>query len=245
MEPAAFGVREEVRLVEGRVFRPGTSEIIVGRSAARQFDGLDLGSTQRWGESEWEVVGVFEAGGAVAESEIWCDARVLQPAYRRGDTFQSVHVKLASADDFEPFKDALTSDPRLDVMVEREDAWYQEQSQVVTGIITGIGTVIALLMAVGAVFGGVNTMYTAVAARTREIATLRALGFGGAPVVISVLVESVGAVRRRRRHRRAARLRRLQRPPDRHAQLADLQPSGVRLRGDPRRCSPRGSPGRS
>ena len=191
VEPAAFGVREEVRLVEGRVFRPGTSEIIVGRSAARQFDGLDLGSTQRWGESEWEVVGVFEAGGAVAESEIWCDARVLQPAYRRGDTFQSVHVKLASADDFEPFKDALTSDPRLDVMVEREDAYYQGQSQVITGIITGIGTVIALLMAVGAVFGGINTMYTAVAARTREIATLRALGFGGLPVVISVLVESV------------------------------------------------------
>ena len=191
VEPAAFGVREEVRLVEGRVFRPGTSEIIVGRSAARQFDGLDLGSTQRWGESEWEVVGVFEAGGTVAESEIWCDARVLQPAYRRGDTFQSVHVKLASADDFELFKDALTSDPRLDVMVEREDAWYQGQSQVITGVITGIGTVIALLMAVGAVFGGVNTMYAAVAARTREIATLRALGFGGLPVVISVLVESV------------------------------------------------------
>ena len=191
VEPAAFGVREEVRLVEGRVFRPGTSEIIVGRSAARQFDGLDLGSTQRWGESAWEVVGVFEAGGTVAESEIWCDARVLQPAYRRGDTFQSVHVKLASAGDFEPFKDALTSDPRLDVMVEREDVWYQEQSQVITGVITGIGTVIALLMAVGAVFGGVNTMYAAVAARTREIATLRALGFGGLPVVISVLVESV------------------------------------------------------
>ena len=191
VEPAAFGVREEVRLVEGRVFRPGTSEIIVGRSAARQFDGLDLGSTQRWGESAWEVVGVFEAGGTVAESEIWCDARVLQPAYRRGDTFQSVHVKLASANDFELFKDVLTSDPRLDVMVEREDAWYQGQSQVITGVITGIGTVIALLMAVGAVFGGVNTMYAAVAARTREIATLRALGFGGLPVVISVLVESV------------------------------------------------------
>ena len=191
VEPAAFGVRDEIRVVEGRTFRPGTNEIIVGRGAAAQFAGIDLGSTQRWGESEWEVVGIFEAGGTIAESEIWCDARVLQPAYRRGDTFQSVHVKLASANDFELFKDVLTSDPRLDVMVEREDAWYQGQSQVITGVITGIGTVIALLMAVGAVFGGVNTMYAAVAARTREIATLRALGFGGLPVVISVLVESV------------------------------------------------------
>lgn len=191
VEPAAFDVRDEVRIVEGRAFRPGTSEIIVGRAAAGQFAGLDLGSTRRWGESEWQVVGIFEADGAIAESEIWCDARVLQPAYRRGDTFQSVYARLESADDFEPFRDALTSDPRLDVMVEREDDYYLGQSEAIHGIITGLGAVIAFLMGIGAVFGGVNTMYTAVAARTREIATLRALGFGGLPVVISVLVESV------------------------------------------------------
>ena len=191
IEPTAFGVRDEVRIVEGRTFRPGTNEIIVGRSAAAQFAGIDLGSTQRWGESAWEVVGIFEAGGTIAESEIWCDARVLQPAYRRGDSFQSVYARLESADAFDAFKDALTTDPRLDVMVEREEDYYLGQTQTVTAIITGIGAVIALLMGIGAVFGAINTMYTAVAARTREIATLRALGFSSGPVVISVMAESV------------------------------------------------------
>ena len=191
VEPAAFGVRDEVRIVEGRTFRPGTNEIIVGRSAAAQFAGIDLGSTQRWGESAWEVVGIFEAGGTIAESEIWCDARVLQPAYRRGDSFQSVYARLESPDAFDTFKDALTTDPRLDVMVEREEDYYLGQTQTVTAIITGIGAVIAFLMGIGAVFGAINTMYTAVAARTREIATLRALGFSSGPVVISVMAESV------------------------------------------------------
>ena len=191
VEPAAFGVRDEVRIVEGRTFRPGTNEIIVGRSAAAQFAGIDLGTTQRWGESAWEVVGIFEAGGTIAESEIWCDARVLQPAYRRGDSFQSVYARLESPDAFDTFKDALTTDPRLDVMVEREEDYYLGQTQTVTAIITGIGAVIAFLMGIGAVFGAINTMYTAVAARTREIATLRALGFSSGPVVISVMAESV------------------------------------------------------
>ena len=191
VEPAAFGIRDEVRIVEGRAFRPGTNEIIVGRSAAAQFAGIDLGSTQQWGENAWEVVGIFEAGGTIAESEIWCDARVLQPAYRRGDSFQSVYARLESADAFDAFKDALTTDPRVDVMVEREEDYYLGQSQMVTGIITGIGTVIALLMGIGAVFGAINTMYTAVASRTREIATLRALGFSSGPVVISVMAESM------------------------------------------------------
>ena len=191
VEPAAFGVRDEVRIVEGRAFRPGTNEIIVGRSAAAQFAGIDLGSTQRWGESAWEVVGIFEAGGTIAESEIWCDARILQPAYRRGDSFQSVYARLESPDAFDTFRDALTADPRLDVMVEREEDYYLGQTQAVTAIITGIGAVIAFLMGIGAVFGAINTMYTAVAARTREIATLRALGFSGGPVVVSVMAESV------------------------------------------------------
>ena len=137
------------------------------------------------------MVGIFEADGTIAESEIWCDARVLQPAYRRGDTFQSVYAKLESEDVFQSFEDALTTDPRLDVMVEREDEYYLGQSQLITAIITGIGTVVAVLMGIGAVFGGINTMYTAVASRTREIATLRALGFSGAPVVISVMAESI------------------------------------------------------
>ena len=190
VEPAAFGVRDEVRLAEGRVFRPGTNEIIVGRMAASQFVGLELGSVQRWGESEWQVVGIFEADGTLSESEIWCDARVLQPAYRRGDSFQSVLARLESPDDFDRFQAALTADPRLDVMVEREDIYYRGQSDSVHALITGLGAIIAVLMGIGAVFGAVNTMYNAVASRTREIAMLRALGFSSFSVVVSVLAES-------------------------------------------------------
>ena len=190
IQPAGFDVRPEVRIVEGRPFTPGTNEIIVGRAASNLFAGLELGETQRWGENSWTVVGIFEAGGTVSESEIWCDAAVLQPAYRRGSAFQSVMVRLDSPDAFQSFKDALTADPRLDVQVERETDYYSSQSSQVRGIITGVGTVIAVLMGVGAVFGAVNTMYNAVATRTREIATLRALGFSGSSVVVSVLVES-------------------------------------------------------
>ena len=191
VQPAAFGVREDVTITEGRTFRPGTNEIIVGRNAVEQFAGLELGSQHRWGENTWTVVGIFEAGGTIVESEIWCDVRVLQPAYRRGDTFQSVFAKLDSTQSFQEFKDALTADPRLDVMVEREGDYYAAQSQMIHGLITGIGSVIALLMGIGAVFGAVNTMYTAVASRTREIATLRAIGFSSTPVVVSVLFESL------------------------------------------------------
>lgn len=190
IQPAAFDVRPEVRLVEGRRFTRGTNEIIVGRAASTQFAGLELGQTNRWGENSWTVVGIFEADGTISESEIWCDAAVLQPAYRRGNTFQSVMARLDSPNTFQAFKDALTTDPRLDVQVERETDYYRSQSSQVRGIITGIGTVIAVLMGVGAVFGAVNTMYNAVATRTREIATLRALGFSPSSVVVSVLVES-------------------------------------------------------
>ncbi|MFN2444947.1 MAG: ABC transporter permease [Vicinamibacterales bacterium] len=190
VEPAAFEVREEVRIVEGRRFEPGRNEIIAGRAAARQFAGLEVGRTVRWGENTWTVVGIFEAGGGIAESEIWCDAGVLQPAYRRGSTFQAVYAKLESAEAFQGFKDALTGDPRLDVQVVRETDYYAEQSTVLTQLITTLGFAIASLMGIGAVFGAVNTMYSAVATRTREIATLRALGFGGGPVVLSVLAES-------------------------------------------------------
>ena len=115
----------------------------------------------------------------------------MQPAYRRGTTFQSVYVKLTSPEAFDEFKDALTADPRLNVKVMRESDYYAEQSRMLHGLITGLGTLVAGLMGIGAVFSALNTMYTAVSARTREIATLRALGFGGSPVVVSVLMESV------------------------------------------------------
>ncbi|HEV7515020.1 MAG TPA: ABC transporter permease [Thermoanaerobaculia bacterium] len=191
VQPAAFLVRDKVKLVAGRRFEPGKNEIIVGKAALEQFAGLDLGSTLRWGENTWTVVGIFTADGAISESELWCDASVLQPAYRRGDTFQSVYAKLTSPAAFTAFKDTLTTDPRLDVKVVREDEYFASQSQALSAIINFLGTLIAGLMAVGATFGALNTMYTAVASRTREIATLRALGFGAGPVVVSILVESL------------------------------------------------------
>jgi putative ABC transport system permease protein len=190
VEPGAFAVRPKLRLVEGRRFEPGRNEIVVGRAAAGQFAGLEVGQDVRWGENAWKVVGIFEADGAISESEIWCDARVLQGAYRRGDSFQSVYVQLEREDSLEAFKATLTRDPRLNVMVERETDYLAAQSIVLQTIVRTIGFVIAGLMGVGAVFGAINTMYNAVASRTREIATLRALGFGAVSIVTSVMTES-------------------------------------------------------
>jgi len=191
VQPAGFGVRDQVKIVQGRRFEPGRNEVIVGRAAAAEFAGLDLGSHLRWGENEWTVVGIFAADGGISESEIWCDVGVLQPAYRRGNNFQAVYARLESAAAFDRFKDALTTDPRLDVKVLRQSDYYAEQSRTLYAIITGLGTTIAILMGVGAVFGALNTMYTAVSSRKREIATLRALGFQSGPVVVSVLAESL------------------------------------------------------
>lgn len=191
VQPAAFGVRDEIEMVSGRRFEPGKNEVIVGRMAASQFAGLDLGNRLRWGQNEWTVVGIFSAKGGLAESEIWCDAGVLQPAYRRGSSFQAVYAKLESPEAFPNFKDALTSNPQLDVKVLQESEYYEAQSRVLTGLIETLGIVVTVLMGAGAVFGALNTMYAAVAARTREIATLRALGFRAGPVVISVMAESL------------------------------------------------------
>jgi putative ABC transport system permease protein len=189
--PNAFAVRPNVKIVQGRAFETGRNELIVGRYAAAQFAGTEVGRTLRFGRAEWTVVGVFDAGGTVADSELWCDAAVLQPVYQRGTTFQTVYARLESTAAFTAFKDALTSDPRVNLKIVRETDYYAEQSQMITRLISTIGVGIALLMGIGAVFGAVNTMYTAVAVRTREIATLRALGFGGGPVVVSVLAESL------------------------------------------------------
>ena len=187
----ALKVRPEVRIVEGRMFGTGTNEIVVGRAASQQYEDLTVGRTIRWGEGTWQVVGIFETNGSVAESEIWCDARVLQPVYRRGNTYQSVLARLESAETFQVLKDSLTSDPRVQVTVMREADYYAQQSQVMQMIIRNIGIGIAALMGLGAIFGAVNTMYSAVSSRTREIATLRALGFGRLPVVVSVLTEAL------------------------------------------------------
>ena len=191
VSPNVLQVRPEVKIVEGRMFESGRNEIVVGRAASRQFANLSVGSNVRWGENTWQVVGIFDANGSVAESELWCDARVLQPAYRRGNSYQSVYARLESEDGFQAVKDAMTADPRLRVKVIREPEYYAEQSRVLQTVIRTVGFIIAGLMGVGAIFGAVNTMYSAVASRTREIATLRALGFQSLPVVVSVLAEAV------------------------------------------------------
>lgn len=184
-------VRDRFRLVEGRMFEWGRNEVVVGRGAQLEFQGLEIGSSIPVGKAAWPVVGVFEAGGGLAETEIWVDALVLQPAYQRGNSYQAVYAKLESPGAFQQFKDALTSDPRLTVTAVREADYFAEQSAVLYNLITGLGTLIAVIMGLGAVFGALNTMYTAVSARAREIATLRALGFRSGPVVVSVLSESL------------------------------------------------------
>jgi len=191
VQAQALKVRDSFKLVKGRMFQWGLNEVIVGTGAQQQFAGLDIGQSIEVGQDKWPVVGVFETDGGLAESEIWVDAAVLQPAYRRGNSFQSVYVKLNSREAFDEFKDTLTSDPRLNVKPMREADYYASQSTVVYNMITGLGTLIAVIMGLGAVFGALNTMYTAVSGRTREIATLRALGFRAGPVVISVVSESL------------------------------------------------------
>ena len=191
VERAALLVRDQMRVVDGRMFDWGKNEVIVGMGAAREFAGLRVGDRIKVGRYDWPVVGIFTAGGGAAESEIWSDAAVLQAAYNRGDSFQSVYVKLKSPDSFKAFKDALTTDPRLNTEVMRQSDYFADQSTAVTKLITTLGYLIASLMAVGAVFGALNTMYSSVSARTREIATLRALGFGSGAVVVSVMLESI------------------------------------------------------
>lgn len=187
----AYEVRGNVVIREGRAFEAGKNELIVGAGAARAFDGLQVGNSIKIGPNTWQVVGIFTAEGGIAESEIWTDASVLQPAYKRGDTFQSVYAKLNSSGSFTEFKDALSLNPQLKTKVERLSEFYAAQTTMVSEFISKIGVTIAVLMACGALFGALNTMYGAVSARTREISTLRALGFGSGPVIISVLVESV------------------------------------------------------
>jgi putative ABC transport system permease protein len=188
---AAMGVRGDVKIVEGRPWSPGRNEIMAGVGAAREFAGLDVGKKIRIGQTDWEVVGIFSGGGGSAESEIWTDAAVLQPAYHRGNTFQSVYAKLTSSGAFNQFKDALTTNPQLKVKVVPQAEFLADQSSMLTKFIETIGFFIAAMMALGAIFGALNTMYSAISARTREIATLRALGFGTSPVIVSVMLESL------------------------------------------------------
>jgi len=187
----AGDVREHFRIVAGRMFTPGLFELIVGRGAAANFRGADLGDRLSLGGTSWTVVGVFDDGGSVSESELWTDATVLQGAYRRGNSYQSIRARVASPDRIEALAAELRGDPRFDVTVRSEHDYYAAQAKGLTTVVTWLGGVIVVLMGAGAVFGALNTMYSAVSARTKEIATLRAIGFGGSPVVVSVLAEAL------------------------------------------------------
>ncbi len=191
IEPAGVLARQEVSIIQGRLFRFGTNEVIVGRAANSQFMDMNVGDTIVSGQNRWPVVGIFEADGGVAETEVWVDARTLQGAYRRGNTYQAVIAQLDSMEMFDAFRDWLTSNPQLRVSVRRESEYYAAQSRSMTQLIQSIGFGIAGLMGIGAIFGAILTMYTAVATRVREIATLRALGFNTASVLVSVLAESL------------------------------------------------------
>jgi putative ABC transport system permease protein len=191
IEPLGMAIREEASIVEGRMFEFGTTEVVVGRGASGQFVNLSLGDTIVSGQNRWQVVGIFEADGGVAETEIWTDARVLQGIYRRGNTYQSMLARLDTEDSLDGLRDWLTTNPNLNVAVRRENEYYAGQSQNLTMLIQGIGVGIAALMGMGAIFGAILTMYTAVAKRSREIATLRALGFNAGSVIFSVLSESL------------------------------------------------------
>jgi putative ABC transport system permease protein len=192
VQPAVFAIRNEVRIVEGHRFERGVREVIVGRKASQQFAGLQVGSRIGFRDSEWRVVGVFESGGDVHESEIWADAEVAISAFRR-DGYQSVTARLAdgSGAGVTAFRDAVSRDPRFAISVLREPEYYAKQASILSNLIKVLGYTVAAFMAIGAMFGALNCMYSAIASRQVEIATLRAIGFGGAPVVFSVMMEAL------------------------------------------------------
>jgi putative ABC transport system permease protein len=186
----AWGVHPNVRLTAGRKFTPGLRELIVGQGARAQFAGLDPGNILRLNGQQWTVVGVFESGDA-HDSEIWGDTDIVGSTYRRGSSTTSVLARLTNAGAYDALKSNLASDPRLQVDLKTTRAYYSDQSAQLSQMLRVLGTVVGAIMAVGAIFGALNTMYAAVASRAREIATLRAIGFRGVPVVISVLLETM------------------------------------------------------
>jgi putative ABC transport system permease protein len=192
VSPNVLRIRTFTKIIQGRMFQPGLSELVVGKNASRTYEGLTLGNTVNFGGGRWKVVGVFDAGGSAFDSEVWCDGRILNEVLKRPDNlFQSATVHLASPASFRELKDAVTADPRLNVDVIREIDYYAKQSTRMTQLITVLGGLVAAIMAIGAIFGALNTMYSAVAERGREIATMRALGFSSWNVILSFLFEAL------------------------------------------------------
>jgi putative ABC transport system permease protein len=184
-------LRKGVAITQGRMFAPGSNEIVVGKSLLREFDGFDLGSTVGFGTTRWTVVGVFESGGSVFESEIWADLPVVQSLFNRNNIFQTVRVRLTSPAAVNELKAYNDGDPRLKLDVKSEAVYFAEQSSQTTDLIQKLGWPLAIAMAFGALAGALSTMYSSVAARATEIATLRAIGFGGFPAFVGTLSESL------------------------------------------------------
>ncbi len=189
--PTGFAVHPEIKIISGRAFQPGVTEMIVGKSAQRLYKGLDVGSKVLLRGAAWTVVGTFESGGSGRESELLADKQTLNSAYQRGNSVQSVWVVLDPVGGFQTFKDAITTNPQLQVDVSTEKDFGTQQASAISNILKIVAYVVGGIMAVGAIFGALNTMYSAVSTRSREIATLRAIGFGPVPVVVSVFVEAL------------------------------------------------------
>lgn len=184
-------VRKGIRIVEGRMFNPGANEIVVGKGLLREFQGFEIGKTVSFSASRWTVVGVFEADGSVFESEIWADLPVVQSLFNRNNIFQTVRVRLQTPAALETLKRYVDEDPRLKLDVKSEAAYFADQASQTSDLIQKLGWPLAIAMALGALAGALNTMYSSVAARAVEIATLRAIGFGGFPAFVGTLVESL------------------------------------------------------
>lgn len=184
-------LRKGVTMAQGRMFRSGSNEIVVGKSLQREFEGFELGSTVAFGTTRWTVVGVFDAGGSVFESEIWADLPVVQSLFNRNNIVQTVRARLTSPAALSELKAYSDNDPRLKLDVKSENAYFAEQASQTTDLIQKLGWPLAIAMAFGALAGALNTMYSSVAARATEIATLRAIGFGGFPAFVGTLAESL------------------------------------------------------
>jgi putative ABC transport system permease protein len=185
-------VRPNIKIIEGRFFQPGLAELVIGKNVESTYEGLEFGKPINFGGQTWNVVGVFDAGGSAFDSEVWADSRVLNQVYKRPENlYQSVTVRLDSPAAYNQLKDALTADPKLTVEVDRELDYYARQSQVLTTLITVLGGLVAVIMGIGAVIGALNTMYSAVSERSREIATMRAIGFAGSSIAISFVFEAL------------------------------------------------------
>jgi len=205
VSPMAPKLRKSFKIEEGQMMREGTNEIMIGNGVATnyeinvgtadnpRYEPMQVGKTVRWGNADWKVVGRFSDDGGIAESEAWADVLLVQQVWNRGASYQSVRARLTDESEatFKKFKDSLTKNPQLQVDVKREPEFYAEQQEVMNSLINNAGFLFAIMMGLAAIFAAVNTMFNAVASRVREIATLRAMGFGAAPVVISVLFEAV------------------------------------------------------